>query len=219
MLLPRAPRRRPPAARDRAGRRQGGPAGSTRARSSRAVVAVGAAQVQLRGTQRADRRTDARQRRAQVVRHGAKQRGLDQIAAPEHLRLHRLSLQLLTLDGDREQRRESRKEPVADVDARVRAGRRVDRPDVSPRDLERIRDAGAVIPPARRPARSRPTRLRAPRLRGPRSPRASSSSFWPASSSAARSARSADSCSRCSAAAARRRARAASSLTTTAVAR
>ena len=111
------------------------------------VLAVGAAQAQFRSQKRADRRPDAGQRRAQIVRHGPQQRRLDQVAAPEHLCLHRLALQLFPLGRDSEERRESREEPVADLDARIPVGGRVDRPDVPSYDLQRIRNARTVIPP------------------------------------------------------------------------
>ena len=184
------------------------------------LVPVFGAELQRRVPERADGRPDPRQRRAQVVRHRAEQRRLDEVAPAQRLGLERLLLQPVALDGDGEQRGERGQEAMPRRDVRIGALRHVDRADRPVGRLERMR-RGSGRRPARRAELDR-------RLRRRRAPAPHGSPTWSElvarararrSSSVASSASSADSRSRCSADAARRRARAASSLTTTAVAR
>ena len=165
--------------------------------------------------QRADRRRDPGQRRAEVVRDGAEQRRLDEVAAAQRLGLERLLLEAAAVERHGEQRGQRRQEPVPHAEVRVRVGRHVERADTAALDLERDRRvrAAARRRPSSTSARSIPSTAA---VCSPTQP-SSASSGWPPSRWPAISASSDASRSRCSASAARRRDRAASSLTTSAV--
>ncbi len=175
-------------------------------------------QVKRRIAERADRRAHTRERRAQVVRHRAQQRRLDEVAAPQRLGLERLALEARAVDRDREQRRERREEPLLRRDDRIGALGRVERPDARPAASSGSGDepfGGRFARTELDLADGTPSTLAARDAISS----SSSSSRRPRSSSVASSASSAASRSRCSADAARLRARVASSLTTTAVPR
>ena len=76
-----------------------------------------------RGVERADRGEDRRQRRAQVVRDGAQQRGLEHVGAAQRARLDHLALQRVALDGRAEDRLERRHHALAQALEDVRARR------------------------------------------------------------------------------------------------
>ena len=113
-------------------------------------AAVLVAEDERLAAQRADRGRDPGQRRAEVVRDGAQQRGLDEVAAAQRLGLERLLLQAAAVERNREQRCERRQEALPHGEIRVGIGRRVERADRAPLDLER--ESGRRSPPApRRP--------------------------------------------------------------------
>jgi hypothetical protein len=103
------------------------------------LAAVGLAQMQRRVPERADGRTDAGERRTQVMRDRTEQRGLDEVAPPQGLGLERLALEPRAVDRHGQERRQRRQKAMLDGDARVRALRRVERPDRPPVDGERER--------------------------------------------------------------------------------
>ena len=78
----------------------------------RGVVAL--FELDLVARQRVRARDDGGQRGAQVVRHRAQQRGLDDVAVSQRLRLERLGLEGRAIGRDGEQGRQRRQEPLRD---------------------------------------------------------------------------------------------------------
>ncbi len=132
--------------------------------------AVGVAELERAVAKRADRRSDPGERRSQVMRDGTEERRLDEVAAPERLRLERVPLEPILVERDGEQRGERGQEAPLREDVRIRV--RVDRADGAAGGLERIRRLAGRPAGRRHRARGRPSRRRAPRRRGSRSPAA-----------------------------------------------
>ncbi len=114
-------------------------------------------QGQLAALEPVERLLDRGQRRAQIVRDGLDDGGLDRVATSERLGLERVAGQPLPLAGDGQQRGEGRQEPPLDGEGRLLALARVERPDLPPVDGERMgRLARALThPPAERDAHRR----------------------------------------------------------------